>query len=1056
MDVALEDDEILVLRVNTTFSSTLTSIYAEERVIEGDLYLSTQSLLFKGDEIIVKIDYRNCRDLLCSDSGTLLVEFTEVLSIPVLKWRGNLRYVSNFQKASSPVNEPWKGRFRLVSPSESIKVNQILLSVKQDGSSVTRVGPDSLTPDMWNLFSPGGRESSIPCVKIDGLERINGYLLCHNLGFLFTNKVLNYRISVLYERIVFAFERVNGHEIIGLEIFYLEDGGADNGLNLIFHSEEARAGVSNLLSEWDFRLFSPQRVPSFLEEIRSFWQEGKLSNYHYLQMLNCIGGRSRSTLSYYPVFPWILAEYSDLPVSPGKLEIRDLSKPVGALRYERLESLIQRMTHLPKQDQYLFGSHYSTPSFVAHWRIRDKPELHLKFNRGKIDHHSRLFHSIPDSWNAVLFGQTSFMELIPEFFEPNPTFLLRNLPVNSSSGPLLDVELPKGCVCPYGSDDLPGGVATSWYPKVPLNELSQEQLNAAWFLFVHRCVLESGLVSKRLHLWIDLIYGVKQSGQAAQEVFNVFHPATYLTSKKGSNLVASAIPQSNAQSPIPSPALLRQIAEFGQAPLQLFHENHPLRKITKSGIYLTAPRLTKDKLCSQFIAFLTNTNPAGPDSELLTSLSWVVNLLQNFPQVLPKRVLRTIGLNTGGSKDRIITRYSASDTLLSWNGIQSAKFLNRTQSVSLASKAECIVAHDNRIAILDESRLNIYRIKSLFFDPEETKPHQFNVTVGPSKGVMACTSNGDRILVATNQRDGLNVFNIAETSALAYKTMIRSQNHRSLISCVAANQECFHRCVTGGYDEAIGVWDLNAGPSILNWHEGHKAPIYSCAFSGNYLLSSAGDGSLIFKDIRQPHWSVPIFQHQNSGSCLYPYLAIGHERIQFGESGYPGQVLPLVMPTQSLTIQGLWKQLHSMARQRHFLQVSEFPNASDLGHKMVYTYDLRRMDIPSITFDLDPGTRAINLEGSECLLKAEKNLVLLVNMATNQELSRWTLNSEQSISEIHVYPDLNLNKVISEPLLPSYNDGDTNVETRPFILVVSSPDDQRSIVDQRIILDLLY
>ena len=40
------------------------------------------------------------------------------------------------------------------------------------------------------------------------------------------------------------------------------------------------------------------------------WQRGLLSNYQYLLHLNSLADRSCSDLSQYPVFPWVIGDYS--------------------------------------------------------------------------------------------------------------------------------------------------------------------------------------------------------------------------------------------------------------------------------------------------------------------------------------------------------------------------------------------------------------------------------------------------------------------------------------------------------------------------------------------------------------------------------------------------------------------------------------------------------------------------------------------------------------------------------------------------------------------------
>lgn len=42
------------------------------------------------------------------------------------------------------------------------------------------------------------------------------------------------------------------------------------------------------------------------------WQRGHLSNYQYLLHLNNLADRSCNDLSQYPVFPWVVADYTSV------------------------------------------------------------------------------------------------------------------------------------------------------------------------------------------------------------------------------------------------------------------------------------------------------------------------------------------------------------------------------------------------------------------------------------------------------------------------------------------------------------------------------------------------------------------------------------------------------------------------------------------------------------------------------------------------------------------------------------------------------------------------
>lgn len=59
--------------------------------------------------------------------------------------------------------------------------------------------------------------------------------------------------------------------------------------------------------------------------------------------LNEASNRSFSDLSQYPVFPWIIADYENDVIDLNNPKIyRDLSRPIGAMNEDRLQSLLER------------------------------------------------------------------------------------------------------------------------------------------------------------------------------------------------------------------------------------------------------------------------------------------------------------------------------------------------------------------------------------------------------------------------------------------------------------------------------------------------------------------------------------------------------------------------------------------------------------------------------------------------------------------------------------------------------------------------------------------
>lgn len=159
---------------------------------------------------------------------------------------------------------------------------------------------------------------------------------------------------------------------------YWKDG---NSVLLAFERRHEREQVMRLL---------PKHIPchtdrQFVVEAARDWQKGNLSNYEYLLALNSAAGRSFHDLSRYPVFPWVIADYTSfkLDLSNPKT-FRDLTKPVGALDEERLDYFRTRLEGMQDMGEaFLYGTHYSAPGYVLYYLLRSMPEHMLCLQNGK-------------------------------------------------------------------------------------------------------------------------------------------------------------------------------------------------------------------------------------------------------------------------------------------------------------------------------------------------------------------------------------------------------------------------------------------------------------------------------------------------------------------------------------------------------------------------------------------------------------------------------------------------------------------------------------------------
>ena len=297
------------------------------------------------------------------------------------------------------------------------------------------------------------------------------------------------------------------------------------------------------------------------------WHRREISNFEYLMELNTLAGRSFADLNQYPVFPWILSDYTSDRVDLNDHSIyRDLSKPVGALNPERLAQVIERYESMGDADmpRFHYGSHYSSAGATLFWLLRLEPytSYAIDLQSGRFDHADRLFYSLEEAWNSCNTSLADVKELIPEFFYL-PDFLVNRsrfqLGVRQDGKQVDDVKLPpwaanaeqfvtmhrralesehvRAVPTPHFSTDDCHPISPRCPPHPRLAPPSAPQTSptdhayhppTAGLPSTHRRHARGRLqVSASLHLWIDLIFGAKQRLPASEAAANVFFYLTY-------------------------------------------------------------------------------------------------------------------------------------------------------------------------------------------------------------------------------------------------------------------------------------------------------------------------------------------------------------------------------------------------------------------------------------------------------------------------------------------------------------------------------------------------
>ncbi|CAA2996784.1 BEACH domain-containing protein lvsA [Olea europaea subsp. europaea] len=520
------------------------------------------------------------------------------------------------------------------------------------------------------------------------------------------------------------------------------------------------------------------------------WQNGEISNFQYLMHLNTLAGRGYSDLTQYPVFPWVLADYEseNLDFSDPKT-FRNLGKPMGCQTSDGEEEFRKRYESWddPEVPKFHYGSHYSSAGIVLFYLLRLPPFCveNQKLQGGQFVHADRLFNSVGDTWlSAAGKGNTSDVkELIPEFFYL-PEFLENRF----------DLDLGE-----KQSGEKVGDVLLPPWAKGSARE----------FIRKHREALESDYVSENLHHWIDLIFGYKQRGKAAEEAVNVFYHYTY----------EGSVDIDSVTDPAMKASILAQINHFGQTPKQLFLKPHSKRRTDrkfppnplKHSMFLVPHQIRKSSSSiSQIVTVGDKILMAGTNN-LLKPRTFTEYVAWGFPD----RSLRFVSYD----QDRLLSTH---ENLHGGNQIQCAS-----------------ASYDGQVLVTgaDDGLVCVWRIAK--DGPCVLRHLQLEKALCAHSGKITCLHVSQPYMMVVSGSDDCTAI-IWDLSSLSFIKQL--PEFPSPVSAICVNDETGEIVTAAGV--MLSVWSIN-GDCL--------AVVNTSQLPSDFILSLTGS---TFSDWLETNWYV--------------------------------------------------------------------------------------------------------------------------------------------------------------------------------------------------------
>ena len=355
-----------------------------------------------------------------------------------------------------------------------------------------------------------------------------------------------YYIKIKFKNLKLFFERKYYYLNNSIEIFKKKN----KSYYFNFNNDDNKQIFLNIIKKNVDDNIQP-KINNILEK----WEKGKISTIKFLNLLNIYGNRSLKDITQYPIFPWIINDYS-ITNDKNNVQLRHLSLPIGQLNEKRkkvfdkkfndmikeldnkyknykIEDFIEDDNFNLEKIPYYYNNIYSNIDSVSYYLIRIFPFYFINFNSNK-----KVFYDLEKSYFNSLNSINNLREIIPQFFYfPEIFYNKNNLNLGISGN---NVLLPK------------------WSNNNPFI-----------FVSIYREVLE--LIKDDIIDWINLIFGIYSRGENAKKKKNLFIPFSY------DNIVEKKISKIN----IKEKENLFKLCEFGLVPFQLFKDQLTLKKERK-------------------------------------------------------------------------------------------------------------------------------------------------------------------------------------------------------------------------------------------------------------------------------------------------------------------------------------------------------------------------------------------------------------------------------------------------------------------------------------------